>query len=421
MVAERLDPIRVQSDSRDHSVSPDAALSSAAQLHRRTVRKLWLTFHVYMGLFAGGLFVLSSLTGSLLVFYKTIDEWLNPEQLLVRPLEHVQPLERIVENARAIHPELPGLDNLTFPLYDRDTFQAWFRVQTGTREQFHWQMVTVDPYSGHVMSERQWGTYFVSFIYELHKSLLLGDTGETVVGILAFLLMLSVGTGLYLWWPSPGKLRRAFSFKSGSSVIRRHYDLHKLSGLSSALILLLLAFTGFYLEFPSAVVPIVKLFSPVRDAPEEWELHSTVLAGIDALPVDQAVAIAQEALPDARVMWLGFPSGAEGVYSVGLRQPGEVREAEGQSQVWIDQYSGAVLSVQDWRRFTRGETFVAWLFPLHNGEAFGLTGRWIILITGFIPSILYVTALRMWWLKRNARLRQRYGEQRVQVARAALP
>jgi uncharacterized iron-regulated membrane protein len=96
-----------------------------------------------MGLFAGGLFVLSSLTGSLLVFYKTIDEWLNPEQLLVRPLEHVQPLERIVESAQATHPELPGLDNLTFPLYDRDTFQAWFRVQTGQPEQFHWQVVTI--------------------------------------------------------------------------------------------------------------------------------------------------------------------------------------------------------------------------------------------------------------------------------------
>lgn len=374
MIAERLDPLPLQSDSRDHSTSPDVARSSTAQAHRRILRKFWLKLHVYIGLLAGGLFVLSSLTGSLLVFYKTIDEWLNPEQLLVQPLEQVQPLERIVASARATHPELPGLDNLTFPLYDRDTFQAWFRVQTGRPEQFHWQVVTVDPYSGHVMSERQWGAYFVSFIYELHKSLLLEETGETVVGILAFLLMLSVGTGLYLWWPSSGKLHRAFFFKSGSSVIRRHYDLHKLSGISSAFILLLLAFTGFYLEFPSAVVPIVKLFSPVRDAPEERELHSTALAGFNALPVDQAVAIAQGALPDARVMWLGFPSDAEGVYSVGLRQPGEVREAEGQSQVWIDQYSGAVLSVQDWRRFTGGETFVAWLFPLHNGEAFGLAG-----------------------------------------------
>lgn len=122
----------------------------------------------------------------------------------------------------------------------------------------------------------------------------------------------------------------------------------------------------------------------------------------------EAVAIAQRALPDAKVMWIGFPSRAEDVFTVGLRQPGEVRDAEGQSEVWIDQYSGAVLRLQDWRTFTKGETFVAWLFPLHNGEAFGLTGRWIVLLSGFLPSVLYVTALRMWWLKRQAHRRQRF-------------
>ena len=75
--------------------------------------------------------------------------------------------------------------------------------------------------------------------------------------------------------------------------------------------------------------------------------------------------------------------------------------------VWLDQYSGAVLKVRDWRNFTAGDTFVAWLFPLHNGEAFGLTGRGIVCVTGFAPLVLYVTGIRMWWLKRRAHQRQR--------------
>ncbi len=180
----------------------------------------------------------------------------------------------------------------------------------------------------------------------------------------------------------------------------------ELSGISGALVLLILAGTGFYLAFPSPVTSAVRLFSPIRDVPPETELHSTPRRDAPRLPVREAVAIAQRTFPDAKVMWIGFPSRPEDVFTVGLRQPGEVREAEGQSQVWIDQYSGAVLHVQDWRTFTKGETFVAWLFPLHNGEAFGLPGRWIVLLTGFIPSVLYVTALRMWWLKRRAHQRQ---------------
>jgi uncharacterized iron-regulated membrane protein len=96
-----------------------------------------------------------------------------------------------------------------------------------------------------------------------------------------------------------------------------------------------------------------------------------------------------------------------GVYQVGLRQPGEVMESSGQSRVWLDQYSGKVLRIHDWRQFTGGETFLAWLFPLHNGEAFGLVGRWIVFFTGFVPLVLYVTALRMWWLKQKAHRRSR--------------
>lgn len=392
-----------------HSGSQPAGPVSTTEPTRKALKKFWLQLHFYVGLVAGGLFVLTSLTGSLLVFYKTIDEWLNPEQLLVRPTGSFQPLKRILAAARASHPDWPHPDNMTFPRHDRDTFQAWFRVPGGAPNESHWHVVTVDPYSGRVLSERRWGAYLVSLVYELHQSLLLEETGETLVGILACLLMLSVGTGLYLWWPRQRTLRRAFSFKPGTSIIRRHYDLHKLAGIASVLVLFLLAGTGFYLAFPGAVIPIVKLFSPVRDESSRTEPRSTILAGADALPIERVTAIAQRTLPEATITWLGFPSGAEGTYSVGLRQPGEVREAEGQSQVWIDQYSGAVLNVQDWWLFTGGETLVAWLFPLHNGEAFGLTGRWIVFVTGFAPSLLYVTALRMWWLKRCARLRQRCG------------
>jgi uncharacterized iron-regulated membrane protein len=393
----------------NQSIVPTDEAGSTVRPSRRPWRKFWLKLHLYVGLCAGGLFALSSLTGSLLVFYKTIDEWLNPEQLLVRPLESFRPLEHLVASAQAAHPDWPTLDNLTYPLHHRDTFQAWFRIPGDSPGATHWKVITLDPYRGHVLSERQWGQYFVSFVYELHKSLRLDEIGDTIVGVLAGLLFLSVGSGIYLWWPSPGQLRRAFSYNPGSSSIRRHYELHKLSGITGAAILPILAGTGFYLAFPSLITSLVQIFSAVRQVQPESEPRSTLPTGTHRLPVTEAVANAQRTFPDAKVMWIGFPSRPDDVFTVGLRQPGEVREAEGQSQVWIDQYSGAVLRIQDWRTFTKGETIVAWLFPLHNGEAFGLPGRWIVFLTGFVPPILYVTALRMWWFKRRAHERQRFA------------
>lgn len=46
-------------------------------------RKLWLKVHLYLGLFAGAVFVLAGLTGSLLAFESPLDEWLNLKLMTV--------------------------------------------------------------------------------------------------------------------------------------------------------------------------------------------------------------------------------------------------------------------------------------------------------------------------------------------------
>jgi uncharacterized iron-regulated membrane protein len=43
---------------------------------------------------------------------------------------------------------------------------------------------------------------------------------------------------------------------------------------------------------------------------------------------------------------------------------------------------------------------------LHNGEALNSPGPVIVCLSGLVPLVLYVTAIRMWWLKRRARSRR---------------
>jgi uncharacterized iron-regulated membrane protein len=299
------------------------------------------------------------------------------------------------------------LDSLNLPQHDRGTYLAWHKVPTDTADEFRWFQVTVDPYTGAVLAkDREWGGYLMSFIYELHESLLMEKLGQTIVGFIALFLLVSVGSGVYLWWPRPGRIRQAFTFSAGASAVRRHYDWHKVTGFYSALVLFMLAFTGVYLEFSTYVVPIVRLFSPVQQFPKDRELRSFPRPGARPLSVEEAVDLARTIFPDGELKSVSVPRDETDVYRVTVRQPDEVRESGGQSRVWLDQYSGAVLLKHDWRTFTAGETFLSWLFPLHNGEALGLTGRWLIFVCGFVPLILYVTALRMWWLKRAAHRRQ---------------
>jgi len=408
MPTDTLDLVITQPDSTASRESREPRAPSTSAPHRLKHRKCWLKLHLYLGLFGGGLFVLMSLTGSFLVFYKAIDEWLNPALVTTSGGGAYRPLNEIVAVAQAAAPSEGWLDGVEWPSHERDVFLGWHKVPTDVAGEFRWFQVAIDPYKANVLSrDREWGGYLVSFIYELHQSLLIKEPGETILGFVALFLLVSIGTGLYLWWPRPGRLRQAFTFTSGSgSVIRRHYEWHKFTGFYAAVILAMLAFTGVYLEFGDYIVPIVRLFSPVQEFPKEQAIQSLPIAGAQPLSAKQAAALARQVFPEGELRYLGMPHEDTGVYQVVLRQPGEVRKSGGQSLVWLDQYSGKILRVHDWRQFTGGETFLAWLFPLHSGEAFGLTGRWIVFFTGFIPLVLYVTALRMWWLKRQAHRRR---------------
>ena len=394
-----------------HPVVPEICrvdLPAVTSVQRHPFRRLWLRVHLYLGLFGGGLFVLMSLTGSFLVFYKAIDEWLNPIQLTTSGSGPYKPLNDVLVTAQATAPPRGWLDSLELPSHEREVVKAWYKVSTDQLDKIQWYQVTIDPYTGAILSrDREWGRYLVSFIYELHESLLIDEFGRTLVGFVAILLLVSIGTGVSLWWPRSGKARQAFLPVAGGSLIRRHYQWHKLSGAYGAIVLAVLALTGVYLAFPTYVIPLVSLFSPVDEMNDESSVQSHPVPGAPSLPIEQAVGLIRNLFPDGRITSIGIPHEATDVYHMTVHRAGDVLESIGSSTVWMDQYSGVVLKVHDWQTVTAGETFVGWLFPLHNGEAFGLIGRWIVFFAGFVPLVLYITALRIWWLKRQAHQRQK--------------
>jgi len=364
-------------------------------------RKLWFNVHLYLGLIVGLLFALLGLTGSVLVFDHAIDEWMNPHLLKSQNDGTPRPLSAIAAAAAEACPDLPGPRFLMPPRIPDGVYLASF---TDLSDPDHPRTVevAVDPATGRVLGRRVWGEYLTSWIYKLHYTLLLRGVGETVVGVVGILLMISVGSGIYLWWPIlvKGGARRAFGLKRS----HLNFDLHKLVGLGSGLVLCVIAFTGAYMVFPEWFKTPVTAFS--AETPFPTGLQSEPRSDGAAIDADEAVAIARRIFPEAAFKGIQLPTEPEGVYAVALRKPGEVRRTWGGCTVWIDQYSGEVLEAHDSAERTAADTFIAWQFPLHNGEAFGLAGRWVVCVTGLTPAALYVTGVLLWWRKRRSRRRQ---------------
>jgi uncharacterized iron-regulated membrane protein len=380
-------------------------------LTQKSRRKLWLKVHLYLGLFAGAVFVLIGLTGSLLAFGSTLDAWLNPQLMTVTvPNEQsFLPLNDIVAaGLKALPPDGKALD-LEFPRHPGLNFQLWFERPSPKANDLERHQIFINPYTGLVTGqrllidfERPWRDPLLDFILRFHYSLALGSTGMNAVGFIGLVLLFSVLTGLILWWPNPGKLRKALTIKRCASSERLNFDLHKTFGFYSAIILLFLILSGVYLIFPNYGRGLVSVFSPVA---EPWPVYQSTVPKANKIPISLAEikAITDARFPDGEYGWIVFPENESDVYLVGKREINEVNRKIPYRSLWIDQYSGNILHVRENRTATAGDAFEQWLYPLHSGEAFGLTGQSIILITGLVPSLLYVTGVIRWLQKWRAR------------------
>ena len=387
---------------------------SAAPLSRWRCYKVWLNIHLYTGLSVGLVFVLAGLTGSLLVFYVELDEILNPQLQISagQTLDAPKPLEEIYQALRKAHPDRTGAWRLEMPRHKQAPMMARY-YQAKEKQHMHFapMMAWVNPYTAEVISTRFWGFIstrfwgdFMTWIYDLHYALLLDSTGMIVMGIIGILLLMVVLVGVYLWWPKTGRYKTALTFKRNASTERFVYDLHKINGSYSLLVIVLLLVSGVVLELPDYINPIIDKASPLAKEPSPQSAESNGKARIS---LDQAVAIANEQFPEAEVRWLETPKDANGIYRFRLYQAGEASQRFPKTTLWLDQYSGAVLASRNPRHEGVGDTFLNWMHPLHNGEIIGMTGRIIVFISGFVPLALYVTGYLRWRQKRMAKIKSK--------------
>ena len=376
----------------------------------KTHRKIWLTVHLYLGLFAGAVFVLIGLTGSVLVFEHSLDAVLNPKLMTVAD-EHkpLLPLDEIVKAGLHALPANGKAGAIGFPRRSGLAYELWFNLPSPNTDHLENHQLFINPYTAKVTGqrlkvdfERGWRGPLMDVILRLHYSLALGHLGMNTVGFIGLGLLFSVLTGLILWCPRSGNYLKALTIKNNASAERLNFDLHKTGGFYSTIFLLFLILSGVYLIFPDYGRGLVNIFSPVADPYPVYQ--SSIPQGDKTqLNLTQIVAITDTHFPDGQYRFIGFPENGRGVYFVGKRHSDEVNQNQPYRRLWIDQYSGKFLHETSRDTQTFGDIFVEWLYPLHTGEAFGLTGQIIVLVTGVVPLLLYVTGIIRWLQKRRVK------------------
>lgn len=385
---------------------------------RGKTRSLFRLFHLYVGLCFGGIFMLSGLTGSAITWLHELDSMLNPDLFQVALPPGVTAKDSASITAALVQDIFERLvadpyygrpTQMTLPKHADETLIAWYRLEKPNKASLlaaeTSRQVMVNPYTLQIAGERNWGEIGASrrllmpTLFHLHRYLIAGELGKTVIGISGLVLLLTSMAGVVLWWPKRNRkaLRQAFTISHRGSWSRLNSSFHRTAGFFVAPVLIVLGFSGWYFNMPKWVTPIVSSVATVSAS--DKQTNRAPLRGTPISP-GQAMEAAQALYPNAQVTRIAFPGNPSTPYEIRVRQPDEIRQGDGTTRITLDANSGNLLRVRDPLRAPGGDTFLNWLFPLHSGEAFGKTGRIFISSFGVVPLLFLITGVAM-WLKRK--------------------
>ncbi len=367
--------------------------------------------HLWLGLSLGLFLAIIGLTGSLLVFWQDIDEALNPAlyQSATTPGDH-KPLDEIIAAAQQIAPS--GWVSGAFQWPDSATgnyvFSFYYPNLSPAPELAQSLSIAIDPFTASANQQRVFyhghnplQHSLVGFLFKLHYAFLLGESGSILVGVCAVLLIISLLSGLILWWPLTGKWRRALTLKRHASVERFNYDLHQTAGFYSLIVLLVLLVSGLYFNLPDQFSWLVTRFSPLTAEPTV-----ATQSLVSPINLETALANVRQAHPGGTADYSMFNNEAQGLFTTCYK---DVAELQGHVLtdrcLVLNRANGELIQIKDAAHGSAGDVFMQWQWPLHSGKAFGWTGRILVFIAGLLCPLLFVTGVIRWLQKRRGKQR----------------
>ncbi|MEC5146583.1 PepSY domain-containing protein [Chitinophaga sp. 180180018-2] len=378
--------------------------------HQSLFKTVVAKLHLWLGLGAGAIVLIVSITGCLFVFQKEVNDYYYRKTLFITPATTpLLPVSELKKKAEAVLGPAKHIRNITtYTAPDR----AWeFMAYKGNDTALtyfgaveYYETVVINPYTGNVTGVIDYKHNFFLIVKSLHWSLLLNTPyGQPIVGWATFIFVILLITGLIMWWPkkwNKSTREKSFKIKWKAGGKRVNYDLHNVLGFYAMMIALVIALTGMVWAFKwfQATVYVVASGSvtpPARDQQESVK-QQVLLTGD---PLDKSFEQARVLLKGAKRIFI-YPAATEnGVHRIGGYKGAETYY--GADELQFDQYSAKLLGRRNDTHKNRGEKLLEMNYDIHVGAIGGLAGKILVFFAGLICASLPVTGFYVWWNKRN--------------------
>ena len=391
----------------------------------RKPRFVLTLLHRWLGLASALFLCVAGLTGAIISWDHELDGWLNPSFYVATTDGPRRPVLDLVRQFEATHPQarvtyMP----LTLLAGEALSLSIEPRIdnQTGQAYALDYNQVALDPVTGQTQAQRQWGdttmtrANLLPFLYKLHYSLHLPETGglETgmlLMGLIAMVWVLDTLIALWLAFPNWANWRHSLTLRWRAGGHRLTFDLHRSGGVWIFLLVLMMAITSVAMNLNREVMrPLVSVVSTLSPSPfaSRTPLDLTQ-AKEPRLSLPQVLAQAQQQAKERG--WTQEPGGMSvssryGLFGVGFFPPGKGHGDGGLGNPWLyfDAQTGELCGVDIPGTGSAGDIWMQAMFPLHSGRILGTAGRVMISALGLAIAMLSITGVLVWARKRRARL-----------------
>jgi uncharacterized iron-regulated membrane protein len=357
-------------------------------------KPLLLKVHRWVGLIVGLLIITQGLTGTLVAFRHELNRTLHSSAMVVAPPAHPAPMQAILAGARSAYPDR-RVTRIDYPVAADEAYLVRLETKSGDIA-----FAAVEPSTARVLRKGPLAAWPVEFAYQVHTTLLSGETGERVVGFTGLMILFMALTGPFVWWPGVGRMKPALQVNLSSGVYRGGRDLHRLAGLAAAPVLLIIAATGVMMAWQPWLAPVVSLVAPVADLPAPKAAKAPC---VGPHTLDEAVAAAVAQKPGQVIKGVRFP-GKGKVVAVYLKSL-DLANPRATDHVWVDACTAKILRQKSAATEAPGSKFFNSLLFVHTGQWLGIVGRVLVLLAAAIAVGLVVTGY-IQWVTRTAKMRR---------------
>ena len=389
-------------------------------------RRLFLFVHLWLGLVLGVWFSLIGLSGSVLAWRHDLSAWeLATRYSLQKPTDGAKMISasQALAAMKAAHPDASPRELAAITITNRRV--PFYSFSRG-RNRADSKTILIDPYSARVHAPLQMRSLWVGTINQFHTRLVAGMRGYLFNGVLTFLAIPLLLSGLWLWWPKNGaQLKARLTLKRGASLKRRLYDLHNVAGIYLYVVLFVTTLTGAILAASHITEEGIGAYlkGQPREKPENSPdknrganangtnaggakrgaggeksarlAEPSAAPGAKRLSMDEIVALARGARPGYELTRLQFPLKAGQPVQASYARASGFSTNESAS---LDPYTGQIR--ENAEAETRGPVMLL-SRALHFGEFGGIFSRLLYSLAGLMPIGLFGTGFLLWWQRKR--------------------